>query len=27
LGLMRVGDKIEYIKVLSGAENLVNGYK
>jgi cyclophilin family peptidyl-prolyl cis-trans isomerase len=27
LGLMRVGDKIEYIKVLSGAENLVNGFK
>ena len=27
LGLMRVGDKIEYIKVVSGAENLVNGFK
>lgn len=27
LGLMRVGDKIEFIKVVSGAENLVNGYK
>jgi cyclophilin family peptidyl-prolyl cis-trans isomerase len=27
LGLMRVGDKIEYVKVVSGAENLVNGYK
>jgi cyclophilin family peptidyl-prolyl cis-trans isomerase len=24
LGLMKVGDKIEYIKVVSGAENLVN---
>jgi len=27
LGLMKVGDKIQYIKVLDGAENLVNGGK
>jgi peptidylprolyl isomerase len=27
LGLFKVGDKIEYIKVVSGGENLVNGGK
>jgi hypothetical protein len=27
LGLMKVGDKIEFIKVVKGAENLVNGAK